>query len=78
VVTGRRGSTTDLSFQVMGGNYTPEGVPASLAAFDDREIEIARDGTFELRFGPPGKGSGPNYVPLGEGASMLAVREVYS
>ena len=78
VVTGRRGSTVDLSFQVMGGNYTPEGVPASLAAFDDREIEIASDGTFELRFGPPGNGSGPNYVPLGEGTSILAVREVYS
>ena len=52
VVTGRRGSTTDLSFQVLNGDYSPVEVPDSLSAFDDREIEIAGDGTFELRFGP--------------------------
>ena len=52
VVTGRRGSTADLSFQVLAGDYSPVEVPDSLTAFDDREIEIAADGTFELRFGP--------------------------
>ena len=54
VVTGRRGSTTDLSFQVLNGDYSPVEVPDSLTAFDDREIEVAGDGTFELRFGPGG------------------------
>jgi hypothetical protein len=58
VVTGRRGSTADLSFQVLNGDYSPVEVPDSLTAFDDREIEIAADGTFELRFGPP-TGQGP-------------------
>ena len=53
VVTGRRGSTADLSFQVLNGDYSPVEVPDSLTAFDDRAIEIAADGTFELRFGPP-------------------------
>ena len=52
VVTGRRGSTADLSFQVLGGDYSPVEVPDSLTAFDDRAIDIAGDGTFELRFGP--------------------------
>ncbi|HET7243520.1 MAG TPA: hypothetical protein VFJ07_01695, partial [Streptosporangiaceae bacterium] len=52
VVTGRRGSTADLSFQVLNGDYSPVEVPDSLSAFDDREIEIGPDGTFELRFGP--------------------------
>jgi hypothetical protein len=50
VVTGVRGTTTDLSFQLLGGEYTDEGVPKSEAAFDDRELDIADDGSFEWRF----------------------------
>ena len=79
VVTGRRGTTTDLSFQVLDGDYSPAEVPGSLSAFDDRAIEIAGDGTFELRFGPgTPAGPGHNRFPLGPGAAMLLVREVYS
>ena len=78
VVTGRRGSTTDLSFQVLKGDYTPAEVPDSLTAFDDRALDIAADGTFELRFGPPVPDPGPQYYPLAPGSSMLVVREVYS
>jgi hypothetical protein len=78
VVTGRRGSTADLSFQVLGGDYSPVQVPDSLTAFDDREIDIADDGSFELRFGPAKAGAAPNYFTLGEGSAMLIVREVYS
>lgn len=78
VVTGRRGSTADLSFQVLAGDYTPVTVPDSVTAFDDRAIEIADDGTFELRFGPAGSTPGPNYFPLAPGSEMLIVREVFS
>jgi hypothetical protein len=76
VITGTRGTTADLSFQVMKGDYTPVEVPDSLSAFDDRAIEIGPGGEFEFRFGP-GK-SGPGYFTLGPGSAMLAVREVYS
>jgi hypothetical protein len=76
VVTGRRGTTADLSFQVLKGDYSPVEVPDSLSAFDDRAIDIAADGTFELRFGPAG--GGHNHFRLGAGSSMLLVREVYS
>jgi len=76
VVSGRRGSTADLSFQVLKGDYSPVEVPDSLSAFDDRAIEIGEDGRFELRFGPGG--AGPNFFRLGAGSSMLLVREVYS
>ncbi|SDW35766.1 hypothetical protein SAMN05421504_101366 [Amycolatopsis xylanica] len=76
LVTGVRGTTADLSFQILNGDYSPVVVPDSLAAFDDRAIEIREDGTFEIRFGP-GK-AGPNYFTLGPGASMLVVREVFS
>src|SRR5882672_9999176 len=41
VVTGRRGTTTDLSFQILDGDYSPAEVPGSLSAFDDRAIGIA-------------------------------------
>ncbi|MGA9359125.1 MAG: hypothetical protein WBW75_14295 [Mycobacterium sp.] len=64
VVTGRRGTTTDLSFQLLGGEYTDDNVPASQAAFDDRELEIAADGSFEWRVRPTGNG-------------QLVMREVY-
>ncbi|SFK79563.1 hypothetical protein SAMN05421835_13438 [Amycolatopsis sacchari] len=76
VVTGTRGTTRDLSFQILNGDYSPADVPDSLTAFDDREIEIGPDGDYEIRFGP-GK-AGPNYFTLGPGSAMLVVREVYS
>ena len=76
VVTGRRGTTADLSFQVLDGDYSPVEVPGSLTAFDDRAIEIDGDGSFELRFGPGDPGR--NYFTLGPGSAMLLVREVYS
>jgi hypothetical protein len=78
VVTGRRGSTSDLSFQVLNGDYSPVDVPDSLTAFDDRAIEIGDDGSFELRFGPPRSDPAPGYFTLGPGSAMLIVREVYS
>lgn len=65
VVTGVRGTTVDLSFQVMDGTYSAEGAPGSVAAFDDRELDIAEDGSFEWRFGPE------------LGGSTLIVREIY-
>ena len=62
VVTGRRGSTADLSFQVLKGDYSPAEVPDSLSAFDDRALQIGTDGTFEIRFGPeaPARSSRPS------------------
>ncbi|MBV9350890.1 MAG: hypothetical protein JOZ23_05070 [Mycobacterium sp.] len=64
LVTGTRGSTTDLSFQLLGGEYTDENVPGSQAAFDDRELDMADDGTFEWRLHPSAPG-------------QLVIREVY-
>jgi hypothetical protein len=78
IVTGRRGSTTDLSFQVLNGDYSPVDVPDSLTAFDDRQLQLGPDGTFELRLGPPRPDASPGYVTLGAGSAMLVVREVYS
>lgn len=65
VVTGTRGTTTDLSFQMLGGEYTDSNVPDSETAFDDRSLDISADGTFEWRVTP-------------KGPAQLVIREVYN
>ncbi|HET8602611.1 MAG TPA: hypothetical protein VFM09_01670, partial [Marmoricola sp.] len=49
LLSGVRGTTADLSFQVMDGTYSADGAPGTLAAFDDRALRVAPDGTFEWR-----------------------------
>ncbi|HEX5086719.1 MAG TPA: hypothetical protein VFV89_02855 [Nocardioides sp.] len=66
VVRGRRGTTSDLSFQVMGGHYSADAAAASLMAFDDRELDVKDDGTFEF-----------SYVAE-PGAKTMIVREVFN
>ena len=65
VVTGRRGTTTDLSFQLLGGEYTEDNVPDSETAFDDRKLTIAAEGGFQWRFTPAAN-------------AQLVIREVYN
>src|SRR3954454_12614873 len=50
VVRGRRGTSADLSFQVMGGSYSADSAASSMLAFDDRELKVAPDGSFEFRY----------------------------
>jgi hypothetical protein len=64
IITGKRGTTTDLSFQLLGGDYTDSDVPDSETAFDDRQLDIAEDGSFEWKVRP----SAP---------AQLVIREVY-
>lgn len=78
IVTGIRGTTADLSFQVLAGQYTEEHVPGSETAFDDRELNIADDGTFTAYFGPGPAEGRENYFILAPGAAQLLIREVYS
>ncbi|MGY4099044.1 hypothetical protein ACW2Q0_05690 [Nocardia sp. R16R-3T] len=76
VVTGTRGTTRDLSFQVLNGNYSPVDVPESETAFDARALDITAEGAYEFRLGPgPAR---PGYVHLAPDSAMLVVREVYS
>jgi hypothetical protein len=66
VVRGRRGTTADLSFQVMGGQYSADSAATNLMAFDDRELDVQPDGTFEF-----------TYVAE-PGAKTMIVREVFN
>lgn len=66
VVRGRRGTSADLSFQVMGGTYSADSAATSLMAFDERELEVGPDGSFEF-----------TYVAE-PGAKTLIVREVFN
>jgi len=53
----------------MDGNYSADGSPTSLAAFDDRELDVAEDGSFSWTFGPE--------MGLKKGSTLI-VREVYN
>lgn len=66
VVRGRRGTSADLSFQVMGGSYTADSAATSLMAFDDRELDIADDGSFDFTY------------TAEPGAKTMIVREVFN
>ena len=66
VVRGVRGTTADLSFQVMGGAYSADSAATSMLAFDDRELDVSADGSFEF-----------TYVAE-PGAKTMIVREVYN
>lgn len=66
VVRGRRGTSADLSFQVMGGTYSADSAATSLMAFDERELDVDADGNFEF-----------TYVAE-PGAKTLIVREVFN
>jgi hypothetical protein len=66
VVRGKRGTSADLSFQVMGGAYTADSAATSLMAFDDRELDVQPDGSFEF-----------TYVAE-PGAKTMIVREVFN
>jgi len=65
VVTGTRGTTTDLSFQLLGGEYTDDNVPDSETAFDDRQLDVGANGDYEWRFTPKTN-------------AQLVIREVYN
>ncbi len=65
VVSGIRGTATDLSFQLLGGEYTDSEVPDSETAFDDRKLDIAPDGSYQWRFTPKAN-------------AQLVIREVYN
>ena len=45
-----RGTSADLSFQVMGGTYSADSAATSLMAFDERELAVADDGTFSFEY----------------------------
>jgi hypothetical protein len=66
LVRGRRGTTADLSFQVMGGAYSADSAATNLMAFDDRELDVAPDGTFEFTY------------TAEPGAKTMIVREVFN
>ena len=66
VIRGKRGTSADLSFQVMGGSYSADSAATSLMAFDDRELDVAEDGSFSFEY------------TAEPGAKTLIVREVFN
>ena len=72
------GRTVDLSFQVLGGDYTPSSTPDGSTAFDDRDLRDRRRRLLRAELRPGGLPRPcAHHVALPETAAMLAVREVY-
>ena len=80
VVTGRRGTTADLSFQVLSGDYPRSNVPGSAdrRSTTGTSRSSRRTGTFELRFGPGRRRRAQLLHARRRARAMLLVREVYS
>lgn len=51
VLSGTRGSTVDLNFQLLDSAYTDRDVPESVTAFDDRNLAIHEDGSYRVSIG---------------------------
>ncbi len=78
VVTGRRGTTSDLSFQILNGDYSPADVPGQPQRLRrPRHRDRRRTASFELRFGPPRADAGAELLRAGpEGVDAAGPRGV--
>jgi len=75
-VTGNRGTTANLVFQLVVGQPGVRGAGSStnVSVLYDRELLLDEEGNFELVVSRDPPGAGVNWLPNGEGAETLLVR----
>ncbi|WP_116365098.1 DUF1214 domain-containing protein [Parahaliea mediterranea] len=75
-IRGQLGSATFTSFTVEAGSGQGGAASASIAELDDRELEVAVDGSFEILLGgeQPARG---NWLPLPAEAGQVTTRHYY-
>jgi len=80
VVDGIRGTSRDINFQLLDGNYTERrnDMPVNLGTLTLNELLIGTDGTYQVTLGPAGAVTGHNVLELPPGARTLFFRETYS
>lgn len=78
VLSGTRGSTVDLNFQLLDSDYTDTGVPGSVTAFDDRDLVIADDGGYRVSIGATPMADCHKHIPIAARPAQLIVREAYN
>ena len=78
VLSGTRGSTVDLNFQLLDSDYTDTEVPGSVTAFDDRDLVIAEDGSYRVSIGATPITDCHKHIPIAARPAQLIVREAYN
>ncbi|GAS94572.1 uncharacterized protein RMCC_1538 [Mycolicibacterium canariasense] len=78
VLSGTRGSTVDLNFQLLDGSYSDSSVPGNLNAFDDRSLQITDDGSFRMSIGAEPVDGCSGHLAMRPGPAQLIVREAYN
>ncbi len=78
VLSGKRGDTVDLNFQLLDNEYTDRDVPGSVAAFDDRSLAIATDGSYRISIGASPVTGCLTHIPIAPRPVQLIVREAYN
>ncbi|MEM7286981.1 MAG: hypothetical protein AAF480_11565 [Actinomycetota bacterium] len=76
-IVGRRGTSADLSFQLLTGDYDdPTALPTSAGTLTLRDLQCGHDGTYRVEIGPDA--GGPNALVPDKLAPMLFCRETFS
>ncbi|MHA3019219.1 hypothetical protein ACXPWS_02985 [Mycobacterium sp. BMJ-28] len=78
LLSGIRGSTVDLNFQLLDGSYSDSSLPADLTAFDDRALPITEDGTYRVSIGAEPIAGCEVHFAMRPGPAQLIVREAYN
>lgn len=80
VIEGKRGTSADLSFQVLAGEYTAGNVPDSPLACDDRSISMDDDGSFQIYLGLSSSTNKDkeNFFELRDDSTLIVIREVFN
>ncbi len=77
-IHGLRGTANHIDFQVNYGHFADGDIAkwGTIASLNGLELEVDRDGTFELMLGPDS--TGPNTLRLAEGAEFVLVRQYFA
>jgi hypothetical protein len=79
-VTGTRGTTSSLTFQVLAGHpgVGDASTRESVAVLDDRALATDADGRFEVILSRRDPGAERNWLRMAKGATTLLVRHAFS
>jgi len=74
-ISGQRGTVPIVSFGTKANRYAIDGSMASTGELDIRDVDVAKDGSFEIIVSR--KKSEGDWLPLAEDSSILIVRQTF-
>jgi len=74
-ITGTRGTVPYMTFGTKGGGYERDGSMVPTGQIDSKQLEVARDGSFEIRVSrEPQPG---NWLPMQDHTTTMVVRQTF-